>query len=425
VAASQQAVASPTTEESSTSAPELREQGEWPEKTSLYLLRTDGKSCSRELVTGSGKLHFAYPSTQQHLIVWKSRPETVMIIVKLGNELVNEFMEVVRFLGREGLKVVVEPHVFEQHVAGNHELLPYVYTFATSETSRLADCVDFVVCLGGDGVILHASGLFNHNIPPVIAFNLGSLGFLTNFSYNNFERDLGNVIRGSAKLDSCSFANENLDEPDSAQLGKMNGPDGAVQNGVMVTLRMRMECQVFRSNSEEPTEVQEVLNELVIDRGSSSFLTNIECYEKGRYITRVQADGIMLATPTGSTAYSVSAGGSMVHPNVPAMLLTPICPHSLSFRPIILPDYAEIELRIPTNARSPAWVCFDGRSRQELQAGDKVRVKMSENPMPTINRTDLTGDWFDSLDRCFRWSDRLEQKPAWSDEKPVGKDAFR
>ncbi|KAF5837531.1 ATP-NAD kinase-like domain-containing protein [Dunaliella salina] len=195
--------------------------------------------------------------------------------------------------------------------------------------------------------------------------------------------------------------------------------------GVMVTLRMRMECQVIRSHSEEPTEVQEVLNELVIDRGSSSFLTNIECYEKGRYITRVQADGIMLATPTGSTAYSVSAGGSMVHPNVPAMLLTPICPHSLSFRPIILPDYAEIELRIPVNARSPAWVCFDGRSRQELQGGDKVRVKMSENPMPTINRTDLTGDWFDSLDRCFRWSDRLEQKPAWSDEKPAGKDAFR
>jgi hypothetical protein len=84
----------------------------------------------------------------------------------------------------------------------------------------------------------------------------------------------------------------------------------------------------------------------------------------------------MLATPTGSTAYSVAAGGSMVHPNVPAMLLTPVCPHSLNFRPIILPDYIELELRVPRNARSGAWVCFDGKARQELFRGDAVLIKV-------------------------------------------------
>ncbi|KIY93564.1 hypothetical protein MNEG_14398 [Monoraphidium neglectum] len=119
----------------------------------------------------------------------------------------------------------------------------------------------------------------------------------------------------------------------------------------------------------------------------------------------------MLATPTGSTAYSVAAGGSMVHPNVPAMLLTPVCPHSLNFRPIILPDYIELELRVPRNARSGAWVCFDGKARQELNKGDAVLIKMSEHPVPTINKTDLTSDWFESLERCFRWSERSEQKP--------------
>ena len=98
----------------------------------------------------------------------------------------------------------------------------------------------------------------------------------------------------------------------------------------------------------------------------------------------------MLATPTGSTAYSVAAGGSMVHPNVQAILLTPICPHSLNFRPIILPDYVEMELRVPDSARVGAWVCFDGKQRQELQRGDSVFIKMSENPVPTINRADLT-----------------------------------
>jgi hypothetical protein len=188
--------------------------------------------------------------------------------------------------------------------------------------------------------------------------------------------------------------------------------------GVMVTLRMRLECTIIRRGQDTPEQKYEVLNEVVLDRGSNSFLTNIECYISGRLITRVQADGIMLATPTGSTAYSVAAGGSMVHPNVPAILFTPICPHSLNFRPIVLPDYVELELRVPEEARVNAWVCFDGKRRQELHRGDRVFVKMSENPVPTINKTDLTGDWFESLERCFRWSNRSEQKPLTTPPPP-------
>eukprot|EP00955_Chlamydomonas_euryale_P095450 364938-Chlamydomonas_euryale.AAC.21 len=87
-----------------------------------------------------------------------------------------------------------------------------------------------------------------------------------------------------------------------------------------------------------------------------------------------------------------------------------VCPHSLSFRPIVLPDYADIEFRIPADARNTAWVSFDGRSRQQLRHGDRVRVRMSDSPVPTINKEDLTTDWFDSLERCFKWTDRAEQK---------------
>jgi hypothetical protein len=179
----------------------------------------------------------------------------------------------------------------------------------------------------------------------------------------------------------------------------------------MVTLRMRLECSVVRRGCDRPEQVYEVLNEVVVDRGADSFLTNLECRVAGRLITRVQADGVMLATPTGSTAYSAAAGGSMVHPNVPAILLTPVCPHSLNFRPVVLPDYVELELRVPDAARCGAWVCFDGKHRQQLGRGDSVHVRMSPNPMPTINKADLTGDWFESLERCFRWSNRAEQKP--------------
>jgi NAD+ kinase len=157
-------------------------------------------------------------------------------------------------------------------------------------------------------------------------------------------------------------------------------------------------------------DLVQVLNEVVVDRGSSSFLTNITVYERQTFLTRVQADGLMIATPTGSTAYSAAAGGSMVHPEVPSILLTPICPHSLNFRPIVLPDYAELRLIVGKDARSGAWASFDGKHRQELQQGDVLLVRMSPNPVPTINRVDQTRDWMHSLDRCFGWSNRVAQQ---------------
>ena len=194
----------------------------------------------------------------------------------------------------------------------------------------------------------------------------------------------------------------------AASLTSVDG--GAGRAGVHITLRMRLECQVVRAGQPE-AKTYEVLNEVVLDRGSSPFLTKLECWERGRLVTKVQADGVMLATTTGSTAYSVAAGGSMVHPNVPAILFTPICPHSLSFRPVVLPDYAELELRVAGDMRSTAFVCFDGKGRQELARGDAVRVRMSTHPVPTISKADSTNDWFDTLNRCFGWNERLEQKP--------------
>jgi NAD+ kinase len=150
---------------------------------------------------------------------------------------------------------------------------------------------------------------------------------------------------------------------------------------------------------------------VLVDRGPSPFLSKIEAYDRGQLITTIQADGVMLATATGSTAYSVSAGGSMVHPNVPAILMTPICPHTLSFRPVVLPDSVEVELRVADDARCSAWVSFDGKERCELCSGDSIFIRMSQFPVPTINYADQTGDFISSLRRCLRWNERDEQKP--------------
>ncbi|CAN7021778.1 hypothetical protein IGI04_022839 [Brassica rapa subsp. trilocularis] len=348
-------------------------------KAEMFLVRTDGISCTREKVTESS-LAFTHPSTQQQMLLWKTTPKTVLLLKKLGLELMEEAKEAASFLyHQEKMTVLVEPEVHD--VFARIPGFGFVQTFYIQDTSDLHERVDFVACLGGDGVILHASNLFKGAVPPVVSFNLGSLGFLTSHPFEDFRQDLKRVIHGNNTLD-----------------------------GVYITLRMRLRCEIYRKGKAMPGKVFDVLNEIVVDRGSNPYLSKIECYEHDRLITKVQGDGVIVATPTGSTAYSTAAGGSMVHPNVPCMLFTPICPHSLSFRPVILPDSAKLELKIPDDARSNAWVSFDGKRRQQLSRGDSVRIYMSQHPLPTVNKSDQTGDWFRSLIRCLNWNERLDQK---------------
>lgn len=348
-------------------------------KAEMYLVRTDGFSCAREKVKESS-LAFTHPSTQQQMLMWKTPPKTVLLLKKLGQELMEEAKQVASFLyHQEKMNVLVEPEVHDMFASLSG--FGFIQTFHNQDASDLHERVDFVACLGGDGVILHASNLFSGAVPPVVSFNLGSLGFLTAHHFADFQRDLKSIIHGNITTD-----------------------------GVYITLRMRLRSEIFRKGKAVPGKVFDVLNEVVVDRGSNPYLCKIECYERNHLITKVQADGVIVATPTGSTAYSTAAGGSMVHPNVPCMLFTPICPHSLSFRPVILPDSAQLELKIPDDARSNSWVSFDGKRRQQLSKGDSVRVYMSEHPLPTINKSDQTGDWFRSLVRCLNWNDRMEQK---------------
>ncbi|XP_073063458.1 NAD kinase 2, chloroplastic-like isoform X1 [Primulina eburnea] len=348
-------------------------------KAEMFLVRTDGFSCTREKVTESS-LAFTHPSTQQQMLLWKSTPKTVLLLKKLGQELMEEAKEAASFLyHQEKMNVLVEPEVHD--VFARIPGFGFVQTFYSQDTSDLHDRVDLVACLGGDGVILHASNLFRGPVPPVVSFNLGSLGFLTSHTFDDFKNDLRQVIHGNNTVD-----------------------------GVYITLRLRLHCEIFRNGKAMPGKVFDVLNEVVVDRGSNPYLSKIECYEHDHLITKVQGDGVIVATPTGSTAYSTAAGGSMVHPNVPCMLFTPICPHSLSFRPVILPDSARLELKIPEDARSNAWVSIDGKRRQQLSRGDSVRISMSQHPLPTVNKSDQTCDWFRSLIRCLNWNERLDQK---------------
>jgi len=168
-----------------------------------------------------------------------------------------------------------------------------------------------------------------------------------------------------------------------------------------------------------PTETFHILNDVVVDRGPSAYMSHMELYGNNRHLTTVQADGLVVATPTGSTAYSLSAGGPIVHPQVQTMIVTPICPHTLSFRPMLLPNDLELKIMVPKDSRNTAWASFDGRHRIELKQGDFITVTSSRYPMPTICLNGQSNDWYNSLRRCLKWNDRVRQKAFTSSDNYI------
>ena len=197
--------------------------------------------------------------------------------------------------------------------------------------------------------------------------------------------------------------------------------DDVLDGDFPLMLRHRLHCRIERSGEGEeeagdlrgspPMEDIIVMNEVVIDRGMSPFLTNIECYCDGVFVTAVQGDGIIISTPTGSTAYSVAAGGSMVHPQVPGMLFTPICPHSLSFRPLIFPDTVTLSVQMQEGSRNAnCWCSFDGKERMQLSEGDRLVISLARAPIPIICNRNATEDWFGGIREGLFWNHRLVQK---------------
>ncbi|XP_066137972.1 NAD kinase-like isoform X2 [Euwallacea fornicatus] len=330
------------------------------------------------------------PASQR--LTWYKPPLTVLVIKKVRDASVySPFVKLVRWLIEEKRMVVfVETAVMDDPHLDQFPEFPSVkdrlMTFRLGKDD-LTDKIDFIVCLGGDGTLLYASQLFQQSVPPVMAFYLGSLGFLTPFRFDNFQEQVNNVLEGNAAL----------------------------------TLRSRLRCILVKktdtSNAEEAESVKKetpasflVLNEVVIDRGPSPYLSNIDLYLDGKHITSVQGDGLIVSTPTGSTAYAVAAGASMIHPSVPAIMVTPICPHSLSFRPIVVPAGVQLKISVSPESRNTSWVSFDGRNRQELVHGDSLRVTTSIYPVPSICSQDQISDWFDSLAECLHWNVRKRQK---------------
>ncbi|XP_022729891.1 NAD(H) kinase 1-like isoform X2 [Durio zibethinus] len=350
-------------------------------KLSWWCKGENGDQHKHDIVSfEKGNITTAERSSKQISLKWESDPQTVLILTKPNSVSVRILCaQMVRWLKeKKKINIYVEPRVRVELLTESTNF-NYVQTWKDDrEILLLHTKVDLVITLGGDGTVLWAASMFKGPVPPIVPFSLGSLGFMTPFHSEHFKECLDSILRGP----------------------------------ISITLRHRLLCRVVRDAAKNECETEEpilVLNEVTIDRGISSYLTNLECYCDNSFVTCVQGDGLILSTTSGSTAYSLAAGGSMVHPQVPGILFTPICPHSLSFRPLILPEHVTVRIVVPFNSRSPAWASFDGKDRKQLAAGDALLCSMAPWPVPTACQVDSTNDFLRSIHEGLHWNLRKTQ----------------
>lgn len=233
--------------------------------------------------------------------------------------------------------------------------------------SGRAEGVDLVVVLGGDGTLLSAVRAVDGCPVPILGVNLGYLGFLTEISLDELYPTLEAVAAGTTSV-----------EPRMTLFA-------SVERGGATLGRYR------------------VLNDVVLSKGALARISDLEVRVDGRYLTNYRADGLILCTPTGSTAYSLSAGGPIVSPQLPAVVLTPISPHTLTNRPILLEDSAEVEVRL-VSKNGDVFLTLDGQEGFELQAEDVVRVRKSDQPVLLVRST--SRDYFEVLRTKLMWGGR-------------------
>ena len=265
-----------------------------------------------------------------------------------------------------GTRVLVEPVFARDH--------PHLETYLPSGRIGLDAVVDFVICSGGDGTMLHLSSMFQRSAPPILSFSMGSLNFLCAFDISEYKMAIQRVFDGD----------------------------------FLVTPRARLKC-VVSDMHRSFTEDYHVLNDLTIHRGMDSQLVrHLDCFVNGTFLTSVTGDGLIVATPTGSTAYSASCGGSVVHPSIQAILMTPVCPRSLSFRPILLPKDANVSFRWNRDKKSQdhvwnARALFDGDRYQHSFGRDSV-VNVCMSPYPILTVSKSPDDWLGDLNQQLHWN---------------------
>ena len=231
--------------------------------------------------------------------------------------------------------------------------------------------IDLLVVLGGDGTMLGMAARIGAagRAVPILGVNFGRLGFLTEVTLEELYPTLEGVLDGTARVQE----------------------------------RRLLAATVLRQSQVRHAQV--VLNDVVVTRGEISRVIDLEVAVNGEFVTRAKADGMIVATPTGSTAYNLAASGPIVHPEVDAFVITPIAPHTLANRPVVIPGTAIVEIRTTdVGKQGDVFATFDGQTTFRLDADDVVRVTRAETPVRIVRSATRT--YFDTLREKLGWGGR-------------------
>jgi NAD+ kinase len=234
------------------------------------------------------------------------------------------------------------------------------------ERERVPDGADLLIVLGGDGTLLSAARVVAGRDIPIFAVNLGHLGFLTAIPFEDLFEGLDQVLRGEYRIES----------------------------------RRMVSCEILRRD--ESIARYSALNDVVMTKSELARMIDLDTHVDDHFVAAYKADGLIISTPTGSTAYSLSAGGPVIFPSVNALCITPICPHMLTNRPVIVPDSSVI--RILNHSDERTFLTIDGQIGEPLFRGDWVACRSSSESVHLIRPPKLL--FFDVLREKLKWGER-------------------
>lgn len=283
---------------------------------------------------------------------------TIGILVKLTRpDFARELTEILNWLNERGCQTLVA-----EDVAQELELSDT----ATAPRQRLPELSDILLVFGGDGTLLSAARLVGKFSAPILGVNLGTLGFLTETSLEDLIPSLERLLAGEYRI----------------------------------SRRWKLAVELRRQ--EQSVASFEALNDAVINKGALARIISLDAYSGSDFIANFLADGLIVATPTGSTAYSLAAGGPILFPSESLIAITPICPHTLTNRPLILP--ATNQVRVLLRSGDEVMLTVDGQVGSAMREGDELICTRSEKPIELIQPGSTT--FFDILRQKLKWGER-------------------
>jgi NAD+ kinase len=275
---------------------------------------------------------------------------------------------------RERPRAITIAHVLTGWLRARHlttlaepEIAPQLGAEAV-EREQLALRSDLIVVLGGDGTLLSIARLVGERETPILGINLGGLGFLTEITTEEAQATLARVLAGDYEVDR------------------------------RITLEAAVEAHPAGARTAD-REIFRALNDVVINKRALGRMLELNVVASGERFCSYRADGLIIATPTGSTAYALSAGGPIVFPSLDVVVLAPICPHTLSNRPVVLPDSFEIEVRVKTDDNG-AMLTVDGQQTARIASNDTLRVRRGKNPVVLVRSSH---SYFEIWRNKLRW----------------------